>query len=75
MITSNDVVNGQYVNIGKTKRGNDIEILKEFIDADFKILLGAIEYHYFTGYGGARKSILPGGLFESNDSAKSQSSF
>lgn len=60
MIISNDVVNGQHVNIGKTKRGNDIEILKEFIDADFKILLGDIEYHYFAGYGGTRKSILPG---------------
>ena len=60
MIISNDAVNGNHVNVGRTKRGNDIEILKEFIDADFKILLGDIEYHYFAGYGGTRKSILPG---------------
>jgi nickel-dependent lactate racemase len=60
MIISNDVVNGQHVNVGRTKRGNDIEVLKEYLDSDFKILLGDIEYHYFAGYGGTRKSILPG---------------
>jgi lactate racemase len=60
MIISNDAINGQHVNIGRTKRGNDVEVLKEYIDADFKILLGDIEYHYFAGYGGTRKSILPG---------------
>lgn len=60
MIISNDAVNGQHVNVGRTKRGNDIEILKEFVEADFKILLGDIEYHYFAGFGGTRKSILPG---------------
>ncbi len=60
MIISNDAVNGQHVNVGKTKRGNDIEVLKDYVDVDFKILLGDIEYHYFAGYGGTRKSILPG---------------
>lgn len=60
MIISNDAVNGHHMNVGRTKRGNDVEILKEFVDADFKILLGDIEYHYFAGFGGTRKSILPG---------------
>lgn len=60
MVISNDAVNAQHVTIGKTKRGNTIEILKEYIDADVKILVGDIEYHYFAGYGGTRKSILPG---------------
>jgi nickel-dependent lactate racemase len=60
MVISNDSIKGQHINVGKTKRGNDIEILKQYIDADFKILLGDIEYHYFAGYGGTRKSILPG---------------
>jgi len=60
MILSNDAVHGTHVNVGRTKRGNDIEILKDYVEADFKILLGDIEYHYFAGYGGTRKSILPG---------------
>jgi lactate racemase len=60
MVISNDAVNGQHVSVGKTKRGNQIEILKDYVEADFKIILGDIEYHYFAGYGGTRKSILPG---------------
>ena len=60
MISSNDAVNGNHVAVGRTKRGNNIEVLKEYVDADFKILLGDIEYHYFAGFGGTRKSILPG---------------
>jgi nickel-dependent lactate racemase len=60
MITSNDAVNGEHVPVGTTKRGNTVEILKDYVEADFKILLGDIEYHYFAGYGGTRKSILPG---------------
>jgi len=60
MIISNDIVKGNHVNVGRTRRGNDVEILKEYYEADFKILLGDIEYHYFAGYGGTRKSILPG---------------
>ena len=60
MIISNDIIKGNHVNVGRTRRGNDVEILKEYYEADFKILLGDIEYHYFAGYGGTRKSILPG---------------
>lgn len=59
-ICSSDITNGDYVNVGETKRGNTVEVLREYVDADVKILLGDIEYHYFAGYGGTRKSILPG---------------
>ena len=59
-VTSNDVIHGAYVTVGKSKRGNEIQILKDFIEKDFKIILGDVEYHYFAGYGGTRKSILPG---------------
>ena len=60
MVTSNDIISGNYVIIGKTKRGNEIQILKDFVEKDFKIIIGDIEYHYFAGFGGTRKSILPG---------------
>ena len=60
MVVANDAVHGEHVTVGTTKRGNTVEVLKQYVDADFKILLGDIEYHYFAGYGGTRKSILPG---------------
>ena len=59
-IISNDNVNGDYVSVGISKNGNEIEILKDYVAADIKILIGDIEYHYFAGYGGTRKSVLPG---------------
>lgn len=46
--------------VGKTSRGTNVELNKAFLDADVKILLGDVELHYFAGYGGGRKSVLPG---------------
>jgi nickel-dependent lactate racemase len=48
------------VNIGTTKTyGNKIMINRIFAEADVRILLGDINYHYYAGYGGGRKSVLP----------------
>lgn len=40
--------------------GAPIEINKFYLDSDLKILTGLIEPHYYAGYSGGRKSILPG---------------
>lgn len=53
-------IDQDFVPVGRTSRGNDVRIFKPYVDADVKVLLGDIEYHYFAGYGGARKSIIPG---------------
>ncbi|MBC7081332.1 MAG: nickel-dependent lactate racemase [Thermoplasmatales archaeon] len=50
----------EFVELGKTKFGTPLLLNAEFMKADVKILLGDIEYHYFAGYGGGRKSVLPG---------------
>lgn len=59
-VTSNDSNNSTYVNVGTSSFGHSIEILKDYVEADIKILIGDIEYHYFAGFGGTRKSVLPG---------------
>jgi nickel-dependent lactate racemase len=46
--------------IGVTSRGTPIEIFEEVLDADFVIGTGGIEFHYYAGYSGGAKSILPG---------------
>ncbi len=56
----NDNQNSPYVTVGSSSLGHDIKIHKTYIDADVKIVISDIEYHYFAGYGGTRKSILPG---------------
>jgi nickel-dependent lactate racemase len=40
--------------------GAPIEINKAYLDADLKILTGLIEPHFYAGYSGGRKAILPG---------------
>jgi nickel-dependent lactate racemase len=40
--------------------GVPIELNKHYLDADLKILTGLIEPHFYAGYSGGRKAILPG---------------
>jgi lactate racemase len=40
--------------------GASIEINRQYLDADLKILTGLIEPHFYAGYSGGRKAVLPG---------------
>lgn len=40
--------------------GAPIEINTQYLDAELKILTGLIEPHFYAGYSGGRKAILPG---------------
>ena len=46
--------------VGKTKYGNKVHIARVFAKADLKVLVGDVGFHYYAGYGGGRKSVLPG---------------
>ena len=43
-----------------TIEGAPIEVNTHYLDADLKILTGLIEPHFYAGFSGSRKSILPG---------------
>ena len=48
------------VNVGATKScGNKILLNRAFAEADVRVLLGDVDFHYYAGYGGGRKSVLP----------------
>ncbi|TRO48695.1 nickel-dependent lactate racemase, partial [Candidatus Bathyarchaeota archaeon] len=48
------------VYIGKTKsHGTKVKVNRIFAEADLKILLGDVGFHYYAGYGGGRKSVMP----------------
>ena len=49
-----------HVYLGKTSFGTKVSVNKVFAEADVRILTGDVELHYYAGYGGGRKSILPG---------------
>ena len=46
--------------IGRTSRGTPLEVFEEALGSDILIVTGNIEYHYFAGYSGGAKAILPG---------------
>ncbi len=48
------------VHYGVTKRGTPVDITRIVAEADRRVLLGNIEYHYFAGYSGGGKALMPG---------------
>ena len=48
------------VRLGVTAAGTPVDITRVVAEADRRICLGNIEYHYFAGYSGGVKAIMPG---------------
>ena len=48
------------ISLGTTSRGTPVDIFRPVAEADRRICLGNIEYHYFAGYSGGAKAIMPG---------------
>lgn len=59
-VISHCCTDSDLVYIGTTKTyGNKVRVNRVFAEADVRILLGDVNYHYYAGYGGGRKSVLP----------------
>lgn len=50
----------KYANIGRLPSGGECIINKIAVEADLLVAEGFIEPHFFAGYSGGRKSVLPG---------------
>ncbi|MCQ2500142.1 MAG: nickel-dependent lactate racemase [Lachnospiraceae bacterium] len=48
------------VHMGDTAAGTPVDITRVVAEADFRICLGNVEFHYFAGYSGGAKAIMPG---------------
>ena len=48
------------VHLGVTTAGTPVDITRTVAEADVRICLGNIEFHYFAGYSGGAKAIMPG---------------
>lgn len=55
---ANDTMNLEHV--GGTKHGNQVYLNADYVNAAFKIITGYVEPHFFAGYSGGRKAIVPG---------------
>ncbi len=51
---------GGLVNLGRTRFGHEILVNRTYAEATVKILTGFIEPHFFAGFSGGPKAVLPG---------------
>ncbi|GMA99070.1 nickel-dependent lactate racemase [Pelosinus sp. IPA-1] len=50
----------QLVHVGRNSYGSEVYLNKTYVEADFKIVTGFIEPHFFAGFSGGPKGINPG---------------
>jgi len=55
-----DCRQGAVVRLGVTARGTPVELARAVMDSDVRVLTGRVVPHYFAGFGGGRKALLPG---------------
>lgn len=60
IVQNNCFDKGTQVKIGVSSSGNDIWINREFSECELKVLTGAIEPHFFAGFSGGGKAVVPG---------------
>ena len=48
------------VRLGVTSAGTPVELFAPLVEADVRVCLGNLEFHYFAGFSGGAKAILPG---------------
>jgi len=46
--------------LGETSRGTPVEFFRPLVEADVRICIGNVEFHYFAGYSGGAKAVFPG---------------
>jgi nickel-dependent lactate racemase len=50
----------EHTYLGTSSRGTEVRLNESVVEADRCVLTGLIEYHYYAGFTGGRKSVLPG---------------
>jgi nickel-dependent lactate racemase len=51
---------GPHEDLGTTSRGTAVRIFAPIAEHDRLVLTGTVSFHYFAGFGGGRKALVPG---------------
>jgi nickel-dependent lactate racemase len=60
IVQNNAYDQGSQVCLGTTQFGREIWLNRELVECDVKVLTGFIEPHYFAGFSGGGKAVMPG---------------
>ena len=60
IVQNNSFDQSTQVHLGRSSRGHEIWLNSELMACDFRILTGFIEPHFFAGYSGGGKAVMPG---------------
>jgi len=55
-----DATQEDCVHLGVSQAGTPVDVFDEVVHADRRVCLGNVEFHYFAGYSGGAKAIMPG---------------
>ncbi|MBI4344297.1 MAG: nickel-dependent lactate racemase [Euryarchaeota archaeon] len=59
-VRAHDARRDEMAYAGRTGRGTEVYINRRFWDADRILVIGSVEPHYYAGFTGGRKAIIPG---------------
>lgn len=60
LVNSNATKTSDFVYVGTTSFGTPVHLHRCAVEADHIICTGSVVHHFFAGFGGGRKAILPG---------------
>jgi nickel-dependent lactate racemase len=60
IVQNNCLDKSTQTSLGRNSNGNEIWINRELMECDFRILTGFIEPHFFAGFSGGGKAVMPG---------------
>ncbi len=50
----------EHRHVGTTRAGTEVRLHPAWVDADLRVVLADLSFHYFAGFGGGRKLVFPG---------------
>ena len=59
-VRCDDSTNAPYIHVGTSKAGTPYHVSETVVNAGLVIGTGNVEYHWFAGYSGGAKAVLPG---------------
>ena len=59
-VTVEDSAGDDFTEVAVSRRGTPFEVYGPVLRADLRICIGNIDYHYFAGYSGGAKAVVPG---------------